>query len=105
MLYPQVLQGRVCVDTVMSGREGFLAPSDVVARAMQPEETRLQACLQEFFWALREAGIPVDMIEVVRFSDSDQDRSGDRYTGFNGFTGWQANGAPMIGWETQAATS
>ena len=30
---------------------------------------RLRACVEAFFWSLRDAGLAVDMVEVVRFSD------------------------------------
>ena len=76
----------------------------VAQASMAPEALRLQACVDAFFWSLRDAGLTVDMVEVVRFSDVEGDRAGDEYTGTNGHEAWQSMGKPMIGWDTHEAT-
>lgn len=83
----------------------FGAEARTVAQSsMIPETQRLQACIEAFFWSLRDAGLAVDMVEVVRFSDVEGDRGGDEYLGTNGHEAWKSRGKAMIGWETHEAT-
>jgi len=82
------------------------AVSSVTSMALEPDDRskRLLACLEAFFWSLRDAGLTVDMVEVVRFSDAEGDREGDRYTGYNGWASWADQPTPGLGWETHVAT-
>jgi hypothetical protein len=59
--------------------------------------------VEAFFWSLRGSGLTVDVVEVVCFSDVDDDRAGDRYVGTNGVAHWDG-AMSFIGWENHAST-